>query len=65
MAKYLENVIRTILYIWQIPQNVAGLLLLLYFRKVQLLAVYNGRRFYVTPKMRGGVRDHRHLTGRC
>lgn len=55
MAKYLENVIRTILYIWQLPQNVAGLLLLLYFRKVQLLSVYNGRRFYVTPKMRGGV----------
>lgn len=46
---------KLILYIWQLPQNIIGLALLLYFRKEKRIFSYKDRRFYIAPTMSGGI----------
>ena len=44
-----------LLYIWQLPQNLLGLLLLLIYQKDKLYHQHNGRKFYYTPEMPSGI----------
>lgn len=44
-----------LLYIWQLPQNILGLLLLLIYGKERLYHRLNGRRFYYTGEMPSGI----------
>lgn len=44
-----------VLYLWQLPQNLIGLLLLLWFGKRAKVAAYRGRTFYVAERMHGGI----------
>lgn len=44
-----------LLYFWQLPQNLIGEAMLLYFRKEKRVAEFNGRRFYIAPTMNGGI----------
>lgn len=55
MKKFLNGLLSILLYIWQLPQNIAGLILLLYFRKERKVWDYEGIRFYVAPKMQGAI----------
>ena len=55
MKKFLNGLLSVLLYIWQLPQNIAGLILLLYFRKERKVLEYEGIRYYVVPKMQGAV----------
>lgn len=43
-----------LLYIWQIPQNLLGLILILFMRG-KMYAEKEGRKFYHTPKMPSGI----------
>lgn len=44
-----------ILYVWQLPQNLLGLLLLLFYRREREYHRLNGRRFYFTNEMPSGI----------
>ena len=44
-----------LLYLWQLPQNIVGLLLLLFYRHDELYAEMSGRRFYYTKEMPSGI----------
>lgn len=44
-----------ILYIWQFPQNLLGLLLLLFYKREKLYHKLNGRKFYFTTEMLSGI----------
>lgn len=44
-----------LLYIWQLPQNLVGLILLLFYKKEKVYHKLNGRTFYYTPEMRSGI----------
>ena len=44
-----------VLWIWQLPQNLLGLLLLLYYQHEQEYHRFNGRRFYYTREMVSGI----------
>ena len=44
-----------LLYIWQLPQNLLGFLLLLFYRDDKLYHKHNGRRFYYTTEMPSGI----------
>lgn len=50
--KIIDNIL---LYLWQLPQNLLGLCCLLYFRKERKVAEREGRRFYITPAMKGAI----------
>ena len=45
---------RVILYLWQLPQNILGLLFLLFIRGEKKHDLY-GVRFYTAPKIKGGI----------
>lgn len=44
-----------LLYIWQLPQNLLGLLLLLFYQKDKLYYTLEGRKFYYTYEMPSGI----------
>lgn len=44
-----------ILYIWQFPQNLLALLLLLFYKREKLYHKLNGRKFYFTTEMPSGI----------
>jgi len=43
------------MYIWQLPQNLVGLFLLLIYGKEKIYHKLNGRTFYYTPEMPSGI----------
>lgn len=47
--------LRVLLYIWQLPQNLLGLLLLLIYKREKEYHRLNGRTFYYTSEMRSGI----------
>ncbi len=44
-----------LLYIWQLPQNILGLMLLLFYKKDKAYHKLNGRTFYYTDEMVSGI----------
>lgn len=44
-----------LLYIWQLPQNLLALIMLLYYKKEEVYHRLNGRVFYYTKEMRSGI----------
>jgi len=44
-----------ILYLWQLPQNLIGLLMLLWYRHEKVYHRLNGRTFYFTEEMPSGI----------
>ena len=44
-----------LLYIWQLPQNLLGLLLLFWYKQEKIYHRLNGRTFYYTKEMRSGI----------
>ena len=44
-----------LLYIWQLPQNLIGLILLLFYKHEKEYHRLNGRTFYYTEEMRSGI----------
>ena len=44
-----------LLWIWQLPQNLLGLLLLLIYKKEKVYHRLNGRTFYFTQEMPSGI----------
>lgn len=44
-----------ILWVWQLPQNLLGLFLLLWFKHEKVFYKLNGRLFYYTSEMSGGI----------
>lgn len=45
----------SILYLWQIPQNILGLILLLIYKNEKIYHKLNGRFFYYTEEMLSGI----------
>ena len=52
MANKIKNII---LYIWQLPQNLLGLIMLLIYKHEKIYYIHNGRRFYYTKEMPSGI----------
>ena len=44
-----------LLYIWQLPQNLLGLILLLFYKREKVYHRLNGRTFYFTSEMPSGI----------
>lgn len=44
-----------LLYIWQLPQNILGLILLLWYKHEKIYHKLNGRTFYFTNEMPSGI----------
>ena len=44
-----------LLYIWQLPQNLVGLVLLLWYKNEKIYHRLNGRTFYYTQEMPSGI----------
>lgn len=44
-----------LLYLWQLPQNLLGLFLLLCYQHEKVYHRLNGRTFYYTKEMRSGI----------
>lgn len=44
-----------ILYIWQLPQNILGLLLIAFYRPERMHIMENGNRIYFATRMKGGI----------
>ena len=44
-----------ILYIWQLPQNLLGLLLIAFYRPERMHIMENGNRIYFATRMKGGI----------
>lgn len=44
-----------LLYVWQLPQNIFGLFLLLFYKKEKAYHKLNGRTFYYTDEMSSGI----------
>ena len=44
-----------LLYVWQLPQNLLGLLLLLFYKREKVYHKLNGRTFYYTDEMPSGI----------
>lgn len=55
MKNFLKTVWAALLYSWQLPQNLLGLLFLLVLRTRRLVHEQDGRRFYVARAMRGAI----------
>lgn len=46
---------KVLFYIWQLPQNLLGLILLLFYRKEQKFDYKSDINFYETPEMPSGI----------
>lgn len=44
-----------LLYIWQLPQNILGLLLIAFYRPERMHIMENGNRIYFATRMKGGI----------
>ena len=55
MKDFLKTLWEIVLYIWQLPQNLVGLFLLLIYGKEKIYHKLNGRTFYYTPEMPSGI----------
>lgn len=55
MKKFLNILKEVIFWIWQLPQNLVGLFLLLIYRKEEVYYRLNGRTFYFTKEMISGI----------
>ena len=44
-----------LLWVWQVLQNILGLILLLFYKHEKLYLSINGRRFYSTQEMPSGI----------
>lgn len=44
-----------LLYIWQLPQNLLGLLLIAFYRPERMHIMENGNRIYFATRMKGGI----------
>lgn len=55
MRTFLKTVWTRLLYFWQLPQNLLGLLFLLALQNKQFIHEQAGRRFYVVRAMRGAI----------
>ena len=44
-----------LLYLWQLPQNLLGLVLVLIYNPEKLIKLENGNRVYFSKKMTGGI----------
>ena len=44
-----------LLWIWQLPQNLLGLILLLFYKREKVYHKLNGRTFYYTLEMSSGI----------
>ena len=54
--QYIMNTLKEILlYIWQLPQNLLGLILLFIYRPEKLIKLENGNRVYFSKTMSGGI----------
>lgn len=51
----LHSMKEILLYIWQLPQNLLGLILLLFYKHEKEYHRLNGRTFYYTDEMRSGI----------
>ena len=51
----MKTLTEILLYIWQLPQNIAGLILLLVYKREQVYHRLNGRTFYFTKEMPSGI----------
>ena len=47
--------IKAILYIWQLPQNILGLIFMQFYTDRILILKYNNVAFYASRKMKGGI----------
>ena len=56
----LRKVVTILLYVWQLPQNLAGLLLVAVLRPEQSYD-YEGSRIYYASRMRGGISLGRYI----
>lgn len=52
MANKFKNII---LYIWQLPQNLLGLIMLLIYKHEKIYYIHKGRKFYYTKEMPSGI----------
>lgn len=55
MKKFFSIVVVTALYIWQLPQNLLGLLFMLFFSDEKKIISEKGVVFYVATSMNGGI----------
>lgn len=46
---------KILLYLWQLPQNLVGLLLLAFYKPEYMHVMSNGNRIYYSAAMRGGI----------
>ena len=52
---FFRGLLQVLLFIWQLPQNLVGLLYMLFLSKEKCIFVQRGVRFYIAPTMTGGV----------
>lgn len=55
MEKLLKIIVGLLLWIWQLPQNIVGLVFLLFTTKKELFRKYKYERIYISPNMSGGI----------
>ena len=55
MKKLLFILKEIVLYIWQLPQNLVGLFLVLWYKREEVYHKLNGRTFYYTTEMPSGI----------
>ena len=53
--KTLKAIAYALLYVWQLPQNLVGLFLLLYYRKECKVHEEDGTVFYIVPSVQGAL----------
>lgn len=46
---------QTLLYIWQLPQNLLGLLLIAFYKPERMHTMENGNQIYFARRMKGGI----------
>lgn len=47
--------IKVLFFLWQLPQNILGLILLFYYKDEKIFHEFRGRRFYYTKEMCSGI----------
>lgn len=53
--KFLKFIKEIVLYIWQLPQNLLGLILILFYRPETHIILHNGNKVYFSRNMAGGI----------
>lgn len=55
MDLFVKIIKEILFYIWQLPQNLLGLILLLIYKREKVYHKLNGRTFYYTTEMPSGI----------